>query len=95
LIWLKTAYIVLGARACIGRGQAILPVVVQEVNLCYRFFETTAVAFISLLVLRHKIEVLEEPQFSGETFEERKARVLEAKAGLTLTFVYRYVLCLS
>jgi hypothetical protein len=37
--------------------------------------------------MRYKIGIKEEPQFSSETFEEKKARVLEAKPGLTLTYV--------
>jgi len=58
-----------GARACVGRG----------------FFETSGTAFLTMLVQRYKIEVKEDPQFAGETFEERVARVAMAKAGLTLT----------
>lgn len=38
-----------------------------------------------MLVSRYKIEVKEEPEFAGETFEERKERILKAKGGLTLT----------
>jgi hypothetical protein len=38
-----------------------------------------------MLVARYKIEVKEEPQFTAETFEERKARILRATTGLTLT----------
>jgi len=37
-----------------------------------------------MMVLRYEIAVKEEPQFSAETFEERKARILATKAGLTL-----------
>ena len=43
---------------------------------------------LTILVSRYKVEVLEEPQFAGETFEERKARVLATKFGLTLRCVY-------
>ena len=52
-----------------------------------RFFETEGVAIVTMLVSRYKITVKEEPQFAHETFEERKERVLQAKAGLTLTCV--------
>jgi hypothetical protein len=38
-----------------------------------------------MIVSRYKIEVKDEPEFAGETFEQRKARILAAKAGLTLT----------
>jgi hypothetical protein len=36
-----------------------------------------------MIVSRYKIEVKDEPEFAGETFEQRKARILAAKAGLT------------
>ncbi|KLO08417.1 cytochrome P450 [Schizopora paradoxa] len=58
-----------GARACIGR----------------RFAETEMVAMLTILILRYKVEILEEPEFAGETFEERKARVLATRFGLTLS----------
>ncbi|KAJ3892405.1 cytochrome P450, partial [Lentinula edodes] len=58
-----------GPRACIGR----------------KFFETEGIAILTLLISRYKIEVKEEPQFASETFEERKARVLASKPGLTIT----------
>lgn len=40
-----------------------------------------------MLVARYKIEVKEEPQFAAETFEQRKARVLNTKPGITMTCV--------
>ncbi|KAF5322602.1 hypothetical protein D9619_001346 [Psilocybe cf. subviscida] len=58
-----------GARACLGR----------------KFFETESIAILTVLVRNFKITVTDEPQFANETFDQRKARVLEAKAGLTLT----------
>ncbi|KAG5731294.1 putative cytochrome P450, partial [Termitomyces sp. T112] len=58
-----------GARACLGR----------------RFFETEGIAILTMLVSRYKIQVKDEPQFAGETFEQRKDRILACKAGLTLT----------
>ncbi|KAF9555383.1 cytochrome P450 [Agrocybe pediades] len=58
-----------GARACLGR----------------KFFETEGIAILTMIISQYKITVKEEPQFSGETFEDRKARILSAKAGLTLT----------
>jgi hypothetical protein len=36
-----------------------------------------------MLVSRYKIEVKEEPDFIGETFEERYARITTSKQGLT------------
>ncbi|TFK44816.1 cytochrome P450 [Crucibulum laeve] len=61
-----------GARACLGR----------------KFLETEGVAILTLLVSQYKIEVKEEAQFAAETFEARKTRILDAKAGLTLTPVH-------
>ncbi|KAJ4475587.1 cytochrome P450 [Lentinula aciculospora] len=58
-----------GPRACIGR----------------KFFETEGIAILTMMISRYKIEVKEEPQFASETFEERKARVLASKPGLTMT----------
>ena len=38
---------------------------------------------MTLLVLRYKIEIKEEPEFAGETFEERYARITAFEQGLT------------
>jgi len=48
-----------------------------------RFAETEAIAVINMLVSRYKIEVKEEPQFAGETFEERYARITAFDQGIT------------
>ena len=48
-----------------------------------RFFETESIAAITMMVSRYKIEIKEEPQFAGETFEERYARVTAFTLGLT------------
>ncbi|KAI9508564.1 cytochrome P450 [Russula earlei] len=72
--WPKDAFIPFsqGARACIGR----------------RFFETESVAIMTMLVSNYKIEVKEEPEFAGETFEERYARVTAFDHAIT-TFPLR------
>ncbi|OBZ67844.1 hypothetical protein A0H81_12320 [Grifola frondosa] len=57
-----------GPRACVGR----------------RFSETEAVAILSLIVLRYKVEVKEEPQFAGETFEQQKERLLKCGNSITI-----------
>jgi hypothetical protein len=36
-----------------------------------------------MLVSRYKIEIKEEPEFAGETFEERYARITAVKEALT------------
>ncbi|KAL0575905.1 hypothetical protein V5O48_006078 [Marasmius crinis-equi] len=58
-----------GARACIGR----------------KFFETEGIAILTMLVSRYKITLKEEPQFAGETMEEKRARVFATKPGLTIS----------
>ncbi|KAF8967870.1 cytochrome P450 [Flammula alnicola] len=69
--WPRDAFVPFsaGARACIGR----------------KFFETEGIAILTMLVSHYKLTVKEEPQFAGESFEERKARVLACRAGLTVT----------
>jgi len=69
--WPKDAFIPfsLGARACLGR----------------RFFETEGIAIMTMLVSKYKIEIKEEPEFAGETFEERYARIMAFDQGLTTT----------
>ena len=57
-----------------------------------RFFETEGIAILTVLVSQYKIAIKEEPEFAGETFEERKSRVLSVTAGLTLTYVLEYSL---
>ncbi|CDO70501.1 hypothetical protein BN946_scf184569.g44 [Trametes cinnabarina] len=57
-----------GARGCVGRG----------------FAETESVAVLSTIISRYRVEVLEEPQFAGETFEQRKTRLLKSQHSLTV-----------
>jgi hypothetical protein len=40
---------------------------------------------MTMMVSKYKIEIKEEPEFAGETFEERYARITASKNGLTLT----------
>jgi hypothetical protein len=49
----------------------------------FRFFETEGIAIMTMLVSRYKIEVKEEPEFAGETTEERYARITAFKQGMT------------
>ncbi|KDR75778.1 hypothetical protein GALMADRAFT_248465 [Galerina marginata CBS 339.88] len=58
-----------GARACLGR----------------KFFETEGIAILTMLVSKYRISIKEEPQFTGETFKQRKERVLTTRQGLTVT----------
>jgi hypothetical protein len=52
-------------------------------QICSSFFETEGIAILTMLVSRYKIEVKEEPEFAGETFEERYARITAFDQGLT------------
>jgi hypothetical protein len=42
---------------------------------------------MTMMVSKYKIEIKEEPEFAGETFEERYARVTASKESLTTTQV--------
>jgi len=53
----------------------------------FRFSETEAAAVLTILISRYTISIKDEPQFAGETFEQRKARVLDARSILTLAYV--------
>ncbi|TCD71870.1 hypothetical protein EIP91_000002 [Steccherinum ochraceum] len=58
-----------GVRSCIGR----------------RFSEIEIVVVLTMLVPKYKVTVKEEPEFASETFEQRKARVLNARVEMTIT----------
>ena len=34
-----------------------------------RFFETEGIAILTMLISQYKVEIKEEPQYAGETFE--------------------------
>ena len=51
----------------------------------FRFFETEGVAIMTMIVSKYKIEIKEESEFAGETFEERYARITTYNQGLTTT----------
>ena len=57
-----------GPRGCIGRG----------------FAETEGVAVLALIISKYRVEVKEEPQFAGETFQQRKERLLKSQYSLTI-----------
>jgi len=69
--WPKDAFLPFsaGARACLGK----------------RFFETESIAVITMMMLKYRVEVKEEPEFAGETFEQRFARVTASEQYLTNT----------
>jgi hypothetical protein len=50
-----------------------------------RFSETEAIAVLNTIVSRYRFEVKEEPQFAGETFKERYARITAYEQYITTT----------
>ena len=60
---------------CVNFGsQGVLHCALHDI----RFSEVEQLAILSTVVLEYKIEVMEEPQFSNETVEERRERILGA-----------------
>lgn len=81
-----------GPRACIGRKYVwshMLSSLSYIFNgyFTHRFFETEGIMVLTATIMRYKIEIKDEAKFSRESFEERKKRVLETRAGLSLTCV--------
>ncbi|KAF8633326.1 hypothetical protein AX17_004498 [Amanita inopinata Kibby_2008] len=68
--WNRDAFVPfsIGARACLGR----------------KFAETESVAVLSMIVMHYQVEIKNEPKFSGESFEAKKARVLQTSDGISL-----------
>ena len=52
-----------------------------------KFAETEGVAMLSHLISKYKVEIMDEPQFMGESMAQRRERVLRTTGGLTLTCV--------
>lgn len=61
-----------GYRGCVGR----------------KFSETEGAAVLTILISQFIISIKDEPQFASETYEQRKARVLDARAMLTLAPIH-------
>lgn len=81
-----------GNRACLGRKCAwfkLLKLYFDSV-LVYRFFETEGIAILTMMVSKFKIEIKDEPQFRGESFEAKRERVLKTKLGLTVTWAFYF-----
>ncbi|KAJ8592967.1 cytochrome P450 [Rhizopogon salebrosus TDB-379] len=57
-----------GYRACVGR----------------KFSETEGAAVLTLLISQYAVSIKDEPQFAGESHEQRRTRVLDASSTLTL-----------
>ena len=74
-----------GARGCVGRRCELFALFSSALSskIPSRFAETEGIAIITMFVSRYKIEVKEEPEFVGETFEERYARVTAFRQSLT------------
>lgn len=71
-----------GAHACMGRKYILNWLSSALLMTTRRFSETEGVAVLTMLISRYKITVNGKP---GETFEEKKERVLKTRMGITLT----------
>ncbi|KAH9003544.1 cytochrome P450 [Lactarius hatsudake] len=69
--WPRNAFLPFssGARGCLGK----------------RFFETESIAAVTMMISRYRVEVKEEPEFLGETFEQRYARITAFDQKVTIT----------
>ena len=76
--------VVSGAKVRLSSLREPLIVVVMR-GACGRFFETEGIVILAMLISRYKIELPDEPEFAGESLEERRERVLRATQGITLT----------
>jgi hypothetical protein len=57
----------------------------DEADLLFRFAEVEGTAVISMLVRNYRMEIKNDPKFAGETFAQRKVRVLKCSSFLTVT----------
>ncbi|KAK0437997.1 cytochrome P450 [Armillaria borealis] len=82
--WPREAFVPFsqGARACMGRKYVLKPLNDRLLMITHRFSETEGVAVLTMLISKYKITVREKP---GETFEQRRDRILKTKFVLTLT----------
>ena len=58
------------------------------IDFFFRFFETESIAVITMMMSKYRVEVKEEPEFIGETFEQRFARITASEAFFKLTNTY-------
>ena len=58
-----------------------------------RFFETESIAVITIMMLKYRVEIKEEPEFIGETFEQRFARITSSENYLTNTYATYSLFC--
>ena len=90
--WPRDAFVPfsLGPHACLGR-RYVSVLHLSSLSFCdsmvtvIRFFETEATAILALLISRYKVSIKEEPQFVGESFEQKKERIFTTKHLLSLT----------
>ena len=64
------------------------------IRVFFRFFETESIAVITMMMLKYRVEVKEEPEFIGETFEQRFARITASEQLLTNTYAMSPPSCL-
>jgi hypothetical protein len=74
-------------RSCLGR-KSVHPSIgnlIFRLQLCSRFFETEAIAILTVLLKEWKVSVKKDPQFANETVEQSRERYTRSKPFITLT----------
>jgi hypothetical protein len=52
----------------------------------FRFFETEGIAVITMMMLKYRVEVKQDPEFAGETLEQCFARITSSEQYLSNTY---------
>ena len=48
--------------------------------------------FLSMLIMRYRVEIKPEPQFAQETFEQKRERILRKTFLITMAYVILVIL---
>jgi hypothetical protein len=68
-----------------GKEVNVISTASTIIDTLSRFAEVEATVALSMLVRNYRIEIQVDPRFAGETFEERRSRVLAFRNILSLT----------
>lgn len=69
----------------VGKVVHISRYAIAQSTRVHRFAELESVVALTMILQKYMITVKEEPEFAGETFEQRRERILNARPVLTLT----------
>ncbi|KAG2062586.1 cytochrome P450 [Suillus decipiens] len=89
--WNRDAFLAFSSGECLNilpRTNLKMPTQMKAIEGV--FSETEGAAVLTILISQYTISIKDEPQFAGETYEQRKARVLHAQTMLTLAYVELY-----